>query len=191
MQYEIDDLKVTLALTTLDLLTANEIVQLSMKFIENDVDSDELAYLAGETKPILSDVKPLFENVLIQLTKRTFHPNEAICAVLRFYIELIIKEKISPVEGLSLIAVNLYQKFYWYDNDIKYNGDYLGIEKLLDLYYEYDVFAFYDDQDKKAEIAAEEKLMDLRVKIECQKLLNYWCKSTNGLFDSFPSGNTV
>ena len=60
-------MQLAVAKWVLGLLTSEELPKIAMDALQNGLDTPALRQLAGELRPIMADVGPLFKKVLVQL----------------------------------------------------------------------------------------------------------------------------
>lgn len=98
----IKKLEEAIAFYSLNLLTSAELVCIAQNLV-TDFDCQDLNILAGESHPIMSEVKPLFESFL-KNEKILLPPKlDAQLLVVKFYANLIIEGIISPYDGAKMI----------------------------------------------------------------------------------------
>lgn len=102
----IKNLADAIAFYSLDLLTSKELVNIAQNLV-TDFDCQDLNILAGESHPVMSEVKPLFESFL-KNEKIPLPPKlDAQLLVGKFYANLIIEGIISPYDGAKAIWIDI------------------------------------------------------------------------------------
>jgi hypothetical protein len=112
-------------------LSSDKIVSLANLWLENNIFADSLVHLFGISKPIMSDVAPLFEKAMKELKVNKPTNLEAAKILIEITLRKIVEKKLDPVEGASF----LYEEIYHTLNDEipnkNYVGDNLGLEHIF------------------------------------------------------------
>jgi hypothetical protein len=80
------------ALWRVNLLTARDVVQTCLRWLEEDLDADvpDIAVLAGEIDPRLDDLRPRFERVLVALSGPALSRDQALPIALRLHLAVAL-----------------------------------------------------------------------------------------------------
>lgn len=153
------------AFYALGLVTSEDLPELATEWLCNGLDSQSMRVLAGESAPIMSDVAPLFEAVLNELSVELPDEGGAVLVVLEVYLRQIVSGAIDPFEGMALIQNHLGG--YFYDTSTKFLGDGIGIERMHTWYRELQdaedgstLFYYIDLPREEAVLKFREHLME-------------------------------
>jgi hypothetical protein len=94
------------ALWRLDLLTARDVVQVCLAWLEEGLDEEapDIAVLAGEVDPRIEDLRPRFERVLTALTGTSLSRDQALPIALRLHLAVaMVQPDERLVEAMDLV----------------------------------------------------------------------------------------
>ena len=96
-------MQLAVAKWVLGLLSSEELPEIATCALETGHDTPALRQLAGELRPVMSDVRPIFNKALIELGTALPSKPEAGLIVAREYATEILEGTISPFEGARRI----------------------------------------------------------------------------------------
>ena len=96
-------LKDSLAFYKLKLIRSEQLPELATQALEDGLDTPSLRLLAGEFNPVMSEVGPLYENVLKELNLELPSQQEAYYAIAKYYSKQIVNSELSPYDGAKKI----------------------------------------------------------------------------------------
>lgn len=109
--------KIIAARWALGQLPSEQLPSIALQWLEAGLDSTTLRILAGETNPIMSEVGPMFDDVLEELNISIPTSTEAVAQLVSEVAQNIVDGEVTPYVGASQI----------YDLHISYAGD-SGVE---------------------------------------------------------------
>ena len=117
-----------------------ELIRVAGNALEEGYDSEYLAILAGENRLNSNafEIRNYFLKALNELNIDLPSQKEAAQIILNYYLKKIVSGEIAPQKGVRYIKKCVYDQIKGYEKDKNYLGQYLGIGKLLGLFYEYD-----------------------------------------------------
>ena len=122
----------------LGLLDTESLVRAADTLLEEGHSEPAVIQLSILESPIMAEAAPLFEQVCAQLGVFVPTEDQAINALLRFYVESIASSAIAPIEGLSAIMQEIYFPHFAHEPCKEYVGDSRGMEHLIGAYWSYD-----------------------------------------------------
>jgi hypothetical protein len=161
--------KTASAFWRLGVLSAADVAELSMEWLEQGFDHPSLAVFAGDRNILLRDTAGDFEKMLITLSDDELSSTRAATkVVLEYYLEKLSSSEIDAFEGMSEIIHIVYygqgEPIFKFD---RYVASEFGIARLYGLYYTLDDYpdadeTFRKDVAKEIEAEAEAALNRLR-----------------------------
>ena len=100
------------ALWRLDLLTARDVVQVCLNWLEEGLDDEapDIAVLAGEVDPRIADLRPRFERVLVALAGAPLSRDQALPIALRLHLAVaLVQPDARFVEAMDLVIARFAQ----------------------------------------------------------------------------------
>jgi hypothetical protein len=119
------------SLFKLDKLSSDKIVSLANLWLENSIFADSLVHLFGISKPIMSEVAPLFEKAMKELNVYKPTNLEATKILIEITLRKIVENKLDPTEGASFIHGEIYHTLTNEIPNKNYAGDNLGLEHIF------------------------------------------------------------
>jgi AAA+ ATPase superfamily predicted ATPase len=112
-------------------LSSDKIVSLANLWLENNIFADSLVHLFGISRPIMSDVAPLFEKAMKELNVHKPTSLEAAKILIKITLRKIVENKLDPVEGASFLYGEIYHTLTNEIPNKNYVGDNLGLEHIF------------------------------------------------------------
>lgn len=136
-----DDLQIAAARYTLSLLKSWDLPPIADAALNRGIYSPALAQLAAVDDPRMSDVGPLFETALAEVSAGKPSVDGAVWTLLRHYIRQIAEAEIPAREGLRRIMNDVYYPADLYTKSNACAGDSHDVNAFVGSFYEYDDFA--------------------------------------------------
>lgn len=136
-----DDLQIAAARYTLGLLKSWDLPPIADAALNRGSYSPALAHLAAVDDPRMSDVGPLFETALAELSIGKPSVDGAAWTLLRHYIRQIAEAEVPAREGLRRIMNDVYDPADLHSKSNACAGDSHDINAFVGSFYEYDDFA--------------------------------------------------
>jgi hypothetical protein len=140
------------ALWRLDLLTARDVVQVCLNWLEQGLDDEapDIAVLAGEVDPRIADLRPRFERILAALTEAPLSRDEALPVALRLHLAVaLVQPDERFVEAMDLVIarfVNVSERrLVVHPQRLTDSPDGTYAEQALGLEYVYGAYHQLDD----------------------------------------------
>lgn len=119
------------SLYKLGLLNSDLIVILANYWLENSIYSDSLCEICLISKPIMSEIGPLFEEVMTELEIIEPLEIDAINIIITLILKKIVKKKINADVGASFLYWEIHNKLLSEFPDKQYVGDRWGLENIF------------------------------------------------------------
>jgi hypothetical protein len=140
------------ALWRLDLLTARDVVQVCLAWLEQGLDEQapDIAVLAGELDPRLDEVRPRFERILAALAGAPPSRDEALLVALRQHLAVaLVQPDARFVEAMDLVIARFTsvseRRLVIHPRRLADRPDETFAEQALGLEYLYGVYDELDD----------------------------------------------
>lgn len=129
------ELELVAARYRLGVLSGSDLVLAAEASLLAGTESESLARLAGETDPIMSDVAPLFERALGELSIELPNKDKACWDLLRHHMGRIANKEQNPRAGVRAILEEVYYPGGLYKQENEYVGDSHDLHRILGYFY--------------------------------------------------------
>ena len=126
-----NELEIEAARYRLGVATGQDLVRAAEAAMLAGIESETLVHLAIETDPIMSDVGPLFERTLLELSIEIPGEGEACWALLRHHMLRIATREVNPRAGAQAILDEVYYPGDLYEQAREYIGDSHDLHHIL------------------------------------------------------------
>ncbi|MDD2371641.1 MAG: hypothetical protein PHQ32_06550 [Firmicutes bacterium] len=175
------DLLTGLAFYKLEYIGTENIPDLAASALEQGYDCPSLRVLSGLRSSLDNfwEINNYLKKALIELGITELSSSTACLILIRYYLQQIIDKEISPLDGLKKVIKNIYYSSEFQSNNLEvinkeYKHNFLGLEVLYSLFYQYDDYLIaYTGNYKKTFKKHESKLINSIIEEAKKYIENY------------------